>query len=62
MDNKILEVSIEEYEALKEKIIQFNKEKKSGIEKEQEKADLQAQIAELEQQIEAKSAGESRGK
>ena len=62
MDNKILEVSIEEYEALKEKIIQVNKEKKSGIEKEQEKADLQAQIAELEQQIEAKSVGESRGK
>ena len=62
MDNKVLEVSIEEYEALKEKIIQFNKEKKSGIEKEQEKADLQAQIAELEQQIEVKSAGESRGK
>lgn len=62
MENKVMEVSIEELEALKGKLMEYNNEKQKRVETERELEQAKEERMSLEQQLETKTAGESRGK
>ncbi len=62
MENKVMDVSTEELEALKGKLMEYNNQKQKRVETERELEQAKEERMALEQQLETKTAGESRGK